>query len=90
MNDTIFENRATLRPEGHKEVLCPHCDEPLVFGMKDKFHEFSIGLTAILECVVVAEQEGYIPTFPDEWWILLIQRYPFVAGIREQLIQQRE
>lgn len=57
----MFENSVAIQDGAHEEVLCPHCDEPLVFGMKDNAHEFSIGLTKILECLVVAEHMGYVP-----------------------------
>lgn len=83
-----FENRAVQRAEGNRQVLCERCDEPFVFGMKDKYHEFSIGLTTILECLVIAEQEGCVPSFPDEWWISLCRDYPFLAEVRENLIQR--
>lgn len=56
----MLENRATVCA-GNKEILCPRCDEPFVFGMKDNFHEFSIGLTTILECTAIAEHLGYLP-----------------------------
>lgn len=87
---SAFENNVVLRPGEHEEVLCPHCDEPLVFGMKDKTHSFSMGLTKILECLVIAEQMGYVPPFPDEWWVLASRRYSFLPEIRERLIQQKE
>lgn len=38
----MFENSVAIQDGAHEEVLCPHCDEPLVFGMKDNAHEFSI------------------------------------------------
>jgi len=60
----MFENSVVIQDGVHEEVLCPHCDEPLVFGMKDNTHEFSTGLTKILECLVVAEHMGYVPPFP--------------------------
>lgn len=85
MNNEILENQAKLRDNGNKKVLCPTCDEPFIFGMKDNFHEFSIGLTTILECIVIAEQLGYIPKLSDEWWSITIRRYPFLANIRNNL-----
>lgn len=45
------------------------CSENLVFAMKDNYHAFSIGLTTILECLAVAEKEGYVPRLPDAWWV---------------------
>lgn len=89
-DSNAFENRATLRPEENQEVLCMNCDEPFVFGLKDKSHEFSIGLTTILECLVVAEHEGYVPPFSDEWWRALARRYQSLGEIRDNLSRKRE
>jgi len=65
-----YTNRAVLRD--CTEYEC--CHEELVFALKDNCHEFSIGLSTILECVAVAEKEGYLPKLPDKWW-LDIRRY---------------
>lgn len=73
MNDKkIYENRAVLQSEenSHGDVTnfdC--CDETLIFAMKDKEHEFSIGLQTILHCLWIAEKEGYVLKLPGEWWI---------------------
>ncbi|CAK7024224.1 hypothetical protein [Bilophila wadsworthia] len=87
MADAMLENRATVCA-GNKEILCPRCDEPFVFGMKDNFHEFSIGLTTILECTAIAEHLGYLPQFPQEWWEATLERYPFLAYVRNNLNQR--
>ncbi|MFD3388523.1 hypothetical protein [Ligilactobacillus salivarius] len=50
---------------------CENCNEDLLFSMKDKYHEFSLSLTNVLKCLVIAEKEGYIPKIPDEWWLKL-------------------
>ncbi len=50
------------------------CQEELVFAMKDNYHDFSIGLSTILQCIALAEKEGYVPKLPDEWWNA-IRRY---------------
>ena len=34
----IFENRVTYQNKA-TENQCPNCDEPLVFALKDKYHE---------------------------------------------------
>jgi hypothetical protein len=39
--------------------------------MKDKQHEFSIGLRTILYCLTIAEKEGYVPKLPADWWELV-------------------
>lgn len=85
MDDEFLKNQAKLHSVENKEMLCPTCDEPFIFGMKDKFHEFSIGLTTILECTVIAEQLGYIPKFSEEWWSLALRRYPFLEQVRNNI-----
>lgn len=85
MVDPILENQAILQQSPNREVLCPRCDEPFVFGLKDNFHEFSIGLTTILECLAIAEYYGYVPEFPDEWWISATKRYETLSSVRNNL-----
>ena len=34
----MFENRAEYQKKA-EENHCPNCNEPLVFGLKDKYHE---------------------------------------------------
>ena len=84
----MFDNRACLEA-GQREVFCHHCDELLVFGMKYREHEFSIGLSSILECMVIAEHMGYLPSFPDGWWVSLVRRYPFLSEIQDRLTSQK-
>lgn len=81
----IFKNRALPEENGQREILCPHCDEALVFAMKDREHEFSLGLSSILECMVIAEHMGYIPPFSGNWWVSLERRYPFLSEIQDRL-----
>jgi hypothetical protein len=65
-----FLNRA--RPRGGElkaETLHSDCcSEPLVFAMRDDFHEFSMGLLTLLKCLRVAEKDGYVPPLPEGWW----------------------
>lgn len=88
--EEIFENRAHPEADGTREVICPHCDEMLVFAMKDREHEFSIGLSSILECMVIAEHMGHVPPFSDEWWASLVGRYPFLVDVHNRLERQDE
>ena len=76
--ETSKVNRATpkteqgvWRVEDHTEG--DECVEELQFAMKDKYHEFSLGLSVVLECLVVAEKEGFVPPLPENWWIQLRQ-----------------
>jgi len=67
----IYNNRANIA-EGEKTHDCTGydcCDELLVFALKDKHHEFSLGLSTVLKCLSIAEKEGYVPKLPYEWWV---------------------
>ena len=70
----IFENRVTYQNKA-TENQCPNCDEPLVFALKDKYHEFSMGLSTVLQLLLVAEKEGYVPKLPDEWVIQVLNDF---------------
>lgn len=75
----IYQNRAA--PEEGSDACrdvtdCEDCLEELVFAMKDKHHEFSIGLSTILYCLAIAEKEGYVPRLPPEWWEQVRSYYP--------------
>lgn len=73
----IYQNRAEVKQNGSGQVegidhtLCPACEETMVFAMRDKYHEFSIGLSTVLECLRAAEAEGYVPPLPAEWWFAI-------------------
>ena len=70
----IFENRVTYQNKA-TENQCPNCDEPLVFALKDKYHEFSMGLSTVLQLLLVAEEQGYVPKLPDEWVIQVLNDF---------------
>lgn len=59
--------------EGQRIVQKPSCDscnEVLAFAMEMErpSKRFSIGLYTVLECLKIAEVEGYLPRLPEEWW----------------------
>lgn len=67
--DEIYHNRAKSDSGKFQDVTdCDSCLEELVFAMKDKHHEFSLGLSTVLHCLSIAEREGYVPKLPPEWW----------------------
>lgn len=74
-HDEILTNRAARTDAAPEEVHCAVCDEPLVFGMRDKHHEFSVGLLTILECLNQAEEKGFVPELPPAWWSSLHNAY---------------
>ncbi len=72
----IYENRALQTdPDKAEQVNCLDCNEELAFAMRDKHHEFSIGLRTVLQCLRLAEQEGNVPPLPIEWWNKIASRH---------------
>lgn len=72
----IYTNRAKLPHNSGVATDCTDfecCPEELVFAMQDTKHAFSLGLTTVLECLDIAEREGYVPPLPDDWWNLVRQ-----------------
>lgn len=69
----IFFNRAEV--EAAEKVCCENCFENVVFLLKDKNHEFSMGLSEILKCLKFAETEGEIPPIPPSWWLDVDERF---------------
>jgi len=51
------------------------CDEALLFMMKDHDHEFALPLSVVLNCLWVAEKEGYVPALSNDWWIAVKNAY---------------
>lgn len=82
-HESILDNRATRTDEAPKKSHCEVCDEMLVFGLKDRHHTFSLGLTTVLECLRAAEQSGYVPPLSTGWWVSLDQMY-HLKFMREQ------
>lgn len=75
-NHSKLENRATLDdnpPPAEQADLSQ--DDYMVFAMQDKHHQFTLGLSTILECLHAAEQEGAVPRLPEDWWLALSTRY---------------
>ena len=56
-------------------TACEECLEEYLFLMRDKDHEFYIGLKTILSCVAFAEKEGIIPSLLEDWWHEIRCRY---------------
>lgn len=72
-NKEIFFNRADV--EDAERLSCENCFESTVFLMKDKNHEFSVGLSTILKCIEFAIQQGELPKLPDSWCDAVASRY---------------
>lgn len=61
----IFFNRAEV--ENGEEIYCDNCFEQVVFFLKDNEHEFSMGLSTVLECLLFAVRNGDLPKLPSSW-----------------------
>jgi len=64
-HDEIFFNRAKV--EGAEQIHCDNCFEQVVFMLRDNHHEFSIGLSTVLECLAFAITNGDLPKLPCSW-----------------------
>ena len=64
-NKEIFFNRAEI--ENAEHICCDNCFEQVVFLLKDKDHEFSMGLNTILDCLAFAIESGDLPKLPLSW-----------------------
>ena len=61
----IFFNRAEA--VGAEKMCCENCFEKAVFLLKDKDHEFSMGLTTVLQCLEFAIKNSILPKLPMSW-----------------------
>ena len=65
-NKDIFFNRAEI--ENAESIACENCFEDIVFYLKDSnSHEFSMGLSTVLECLKFAIEHGDLPKLPLSW-----------------------
>ncbi|MHB0818499.1 hypothetical protein ACYCFK_09485 [Stutzerimonas stutzeri] len=74
-HEKVLQNRASLASDEVSATEGQCCANYLIFALKDKHHEFSLGITTVLECLRFAESQGAIPELPDEWWIAVDGRY---------------
>lgn len=61
----IFFNRAEA--ESGERMSCDNYFESTVFLLRDSTHEFSLGLSSVLECVEFAIKNGDLPKLPKSW-----------------------
>lgn len=61
----MFFNRAEAAKA--EKMFCENCNEKAVFLMRDKDHEFSMGLTTVLQCLEFAIKSGCLPKLPSSW-----------------------
>ena len=75
----IFFNRAEVEKAEH------NCFDPVVFMLKDKEHEFSIGLETILKCLFFAVEKGDLPKLPSSWLKQVHQYYRTTLANEEDI-----
>jgi hypothetical protein len=64
-HEKIFFNRAEVTEA--ERIHCDNCFEQVVFMLRDKEHEFSLGLSTVLECLAFAVVNGDLPKLPGSW-----------------------
>lgn len=53
--------------EKAEEIACDNCCESVIFHLRDKDHEFTMGLSTVLECLMFAISQGDLPKLPLSW-----------------------
>ena len=84
----ILKNRSRIEKENCEEVLCPECDELYVFGMQDKHHTFSLGLSTVLQCVAIAEKNGVVPPLPAQWWTQVFLHSKKIENVCHKILER--
>ena len=69
----ILDNR--ISPVGADAQGLSMSEGEIVFALQDRYHQFSMELSTILQCLRMAEQEGGVPRLPSDWWIQVARRY---------------
>lgn len=85
-HEEAFNNRAELQQAAEKEEFCAKCDNPIVFRLRDNYHEFTLGLNTVLQCLHFAEEQGAIPPIPEDWWYEITGRSMGIERIPNQKI----
>ncbi len=69
-----FENRANIK--SYAEPECDNCGLPLVFALETATGgQFSVDIRSILQCLKIAEDEGFTPSIDVEWWNSIRNHY---------------
>lgn len=74
----VFFTRAEV--EEAERIHCDNCFEQVVFQLRDKDHEFSMGLSTMLNCIKFAIQNGDLPKLPQSWVSSVEQGYYINLG----------
>ncbi|MBU2771244.1 hypothetical protein HFQ13_03095 [Acidithiobacillus sp. VAN18-1] len=68
----ILDNRVS--PAGADAQGFSMIEGEIVFALQDRYHQFSMALSTVLQCLRMAEQEGGVPHLPSDWWIQVARR----------------
>ena len=72
-----IKNADTARMTGEVDVeYSDFDDESMWFLLRDSVHDFRIGLIDVLSAVNFAEECGYLPALPKDWWNQVASHYP--------------
>ena len=72
-----IKNADTARMTGEVDVeYSDFDDESMWFLLRDSVHNFRIGLIDVLSAVNFAEECGYLPALPKDWWNQVASHYP--------------
>ena len=74
-----INNRAQWTNEPPQTSYCDSCSNHLLFAMRDNHHEFTLGITTLLECLRAAADQGAVPPLPDGWWNTVQNHYKLAA-----------
>ncbi|MCL1996840.1 MAG: hypothetical protein FWG63_11585 [Defluviitaleaceae bacterium] len=79
MLKNTFDKRAKfINTHDCKSHDCEICSEPIIFALSTENGEnFSIGLTTVLECLRIAQEQGHVPDIDEEteFWCKMVGRY---------------
>lgn len=67
INDHQEMNNRRVSLEEAEEITCDSCCESVIFHLRDNEHEFTMGLSTVLECLMFAVQQGDLPKLPLSW-----------------------
>ncbi|MCC8097010.1 MAG: hypothetical protein LIO44_00250 [Eubacterium sp.] len=71
---TTIPEKADFTGEA-ESIFCCECGETYLFHLKDKTHEFSLGLQDFIKCLWFAQELGAIPKISPDWWYELKHHY---------------
>lgn len=81
--EKALDNMAEVK--NAEEILCDNCSEQVIFLLKDKDHEFSLGLETVLDCLFFAIKNGNLPKLPLSWLHIIDGIYDTTYSFNDKL-----